>query len=123
MSLQNNFTVFIDKTQKERKDLLVQFMGISIFDKLYVKASGGISRCKSIVEKLKQTDYEIELNRIKDDYKIFNKTLKELKSEREELKVSKDKIDTKIKTLMKDIQKVDTNVDIDSLKEEKTEVG
>ena len=60
------------------------------------------------MKKLKQTDYEIELNRIKDDYKIFNKTLKELKSEREELKVSKDKIDTKIKTLMKDIQKVDT---------------
>ena len=120
MSLQNNFTVFIDKTQKERKDLLAQFMGISIFDKLYVKASEESQDVRVLLKNFKQTDYEIELNRIKDDYKIFNKTLKELKSEREELKVSKDKIDTKIKTLMKDIQKVDTNaVDIDSLKEEK----
>ena len=32
LSLQNNSTVFIDKTQKERKELLAQFMGIGIFD-------------------------------------------------------------------------------------------
>ena len=95
-------------------------MGISIFDKLYVKASEESQDVRVLLKNFKQTDYEIELNRIKYDYKIFNKTFKELKSEREELKVSKDKIDTKIKTLMKDIQKVDTNaVDIDSLKEEK----
>ena len=30
LSLQNNSTVFIDKTQKERKDLL-KFMGMGIF--------------------------------------------------------------------------------------------
>ena len=35
LSLQNNSTVFIDKTQKERKDLLAQFMGMGIFDLLY----------------------------------------------------------------------------------------
>ena len=36
LSLQNNSTVFIDKTQKERKDLF-QFMGMGIFDLLYTK--------------------------------------------------------------------------------------
>ena len=35
MSSQNNSTVFIDKTQKERKELLSQFMGLKIFDTLY----------------------------------------------------------------------------------------
>ena len=34
-SLQTNSTIFIDKTQKERKDLLAQFMGIGVFDQLY----------------------------------------------------------------------------------------
>ena len=33
MSSQNNSTVFSDKTQKERKELLAQFMGLKIFDR------------------------------------------------------------------------------------------
>ena len=39
MSLQNNNTVFIDKTQKERKELMAQFMGLGVFDELYVLAN------------------------------------------------------------------------------------
>ena len=35
LSTQNNFTMFIDKTQKERKELLSTFMGTDIFDSLY----------------------------------------------------------------------------------------
>ena len=38
MSSQNNSTVFIDKTQKERKELLSQFMGLTIFDRLYTQS-------------------------------------------------------------------------------------
>ena len=35
LSLQGNNALFIDKSQSERKDLLAQFMGLNIFDKLY----------------------------------------------------------------------------------------
>ena len=38
LSLQTNSTVFIDKTQKERKELLAQFMGIGVFDQLFTLA-------------------------------------------------------------------------------------
>ena len=34
--------VFINKTQKERKELLSQFMGLKIFDRLWVKKSEDI---------------------------------------------------------------------------------
>ena len=39
LSLQTNSTIFIDKTQKERKELLAQFMGIGVFDQLFTLAS------------------------------------------------------------------------------------
>ena len=35
LSLQNNNTGFIDKTQRERKDLLSQFLDIDIFEQQY----------------------------------------------------------------------------------------
>ena len=50
MSSQNNNTVFIDKTQKERKELLSQFMGLKIFDTLYQRASDEIKRSKYTFE-------------------------------------------------------------------------
>ena len=39
LSSQNNNSVFIEKTQKEKKMLLAQFMGLEVFDKLWQTAS------------------------------------------------------------------------------------
>ncbi len=47
LSTQNNFTVFIDKTQKERKELLTTFMGTDIFDYLYQSANDKISETQT----------------------------------------------------------------------------
>ena len=49
MSLQNNNTVFIDKTQKERKELMAQFMGLGVFDELYVLTGGGPGTSTSLI--------------------------------------------------------------------------
>ena len=62
LSLQNNSTVFIDKTQKERKELLAQFMGIGIFDKLYTMANQDISDISAILKDFKKTDYDRQLS-------------------------------------------------------------
>ena len=35
LSLQGNEKLFIDKSQSERKEILSQFIGVDIFDKLY----------------------------------------------------------------------------------------
>ena len=39
LSLQGNNALFIDKSQSERKEILSQFIGVDIFDKLYQKAA------------------------------------------------------------------------------------
>ena len=38
LSLQGNNALFIDKSQSERKEILSQFIGVDIFDKLYQKS-------------------------------------------------------------------------------------
>ena len=54
MSSQNNSTVFIDKTQKERKELLSQFMGLKIFDTLYQQASDEIKEVNTLLNDFKR---------------------------------------------------------------------
>ena len=64
LSLQNNSTVFIDKTQKERKDLLAQFMGMGIFDQLYTLAHEEISDISAILKDFRKTNYDVDLAEI-----------------------------------------------------------
>ena len=61
MSSQNNSTVFIDKTQKERKELLSQFMGLKIFDTLYQQSDEDIKEVNTLLNDFKKFDYDSEL--------------------------------------------------------------
>ena len=78
LSLQNNSTVFIDKTQKERKELLAQFMGIGIFDKLYTMANQDISDISAILKDFKKTDYDRQLSDTQKEMEQISKTYKSL---------------------------------------------
>ena len=49
LSLQNN-NRFIDKTQKERKELMAQFMGLGVFDELYVLANQNVNEINAILK-------------------------------------------------------------------------
>ena len=64
MSSQNDSTVFINKTQKERKELLSQFMGLKIFDRLWVQASEDIKDVNALLTDFKKADYDSELAQI-----------------------------------------------------------
>ena len=52
LSSQNNNSVFIDKTQKEKKTLLAQFMGFEIFDKLCGQQSDEIKDVSAVLKTL-----------------------------------------------------------------------
>ena len=56
LSLQNNGQNFIDKKQAERKQILSQFMGIDLFDKLYDIARRDVVDERAVYKKLKQND-------------------------------------------------------------------
>ena len=101
LSTQINNTVFIDKTQKERKELLAQFMGIGIFDKLYVLASEKIKEVNAVLRSFRATDYDIELLDIKNNKREVKDNLKKLEVELEDKVNSENELKNKILNLTK----------------------
>jgi DNA repair exonuclease SbcCD ATPase subunit/DNA repair exonuclease SbcCD nuclease subunit len=61
LSLQGNNALFIDKSQSERKDILAQFMGVDVFDKLYNIASEENRDNASLIKKFKSDDFTTKL--------------------------------------------------------------
>lgn len=56
LSSQNSNALFIDKSHSERKDLLIQFMGLNIFDKLYDAANDEAKEIVGILKRFKKSD-------------------------------------------------------------------
>lgn len=146
LSLQNNGSNFIDKGQSDRKDLLAQFMGINIFDKLYNQASEDTKEVTALLKnfnkddftkKLADTEQRIEIGQ--EDYNDSKDVYDGLLIEREKLNSSiieksseiiklnnvsddLDVMESKKKSLISNkdlkIKNLDTkNSDIDTLKE------
>ena len=56
LSSQNSNALFIDKSHSERKDLMIQFMGLNIFDKLYDAANDDAKEIVGILKRFKKSD-------------------------------------------------------------------
>ncbi len=119
LSLQTNSTVFIDKTQKERKDLLAQFMGIGVFDQLYTLASDEIHDVHALLKAFKNNNYDTELAEIKERLTDFRKESKDLTSSKKDMVINKKASDSDIISLTKKLKKVDNNIGSLSELEEK----
>tara|TARA_B110000858_G_scaffold192597_2_gene243591 strand:- start:733 stop:3132 length:2400 start_codon:yes stop_codon:yes gene_type:complete len=85
LSVQNNNTGFIDKTQTEKKDLLVQFLDITVFEELYQLANEEIKDVQVLLKDFKNTDFS---EKLLDE----NNTLAELTVEYDKLKAETLKI-------------------------------
>jgi len=115
LSLQGNNALFIDKPQSERKDLLVQFMVLDIFDKLYEAAAEDIKEVAVLIRNFKRTDFtselatkETEFNTKKSELNDLNKTLKDYTE-------SRDRIQNQISDLKESLIPTDSNLDINVL--------
>ena len=92
LSLQGNNALFIDKSQSERKEILSQFIGVNIFDKLYQKAADENRDNATLIRKFKSDDFttklaeiDIDLKSNKNEYKLYEMNQKALKDEEEVL--------------------------------------
>jgi len=120
MSSQNNSTVFIDKTQKERKELLSQFMGLTIFDRLYTQAAEDIKEVDTLLKNFKKADYDTELASITQDLSLLEDKHKQFKSDERKVKKEIREVLSKIKEQTVRLKPIDTNVrDMTLLTEEK----
>ena len=120
LSSQIKNSVFIEKTQKEKKTLLAQFMGLEVFDKLWTSASEEIKDVAAVLKNFKQNDWEKELSDIKENKVRFKKIHDDLISERNESQTKKHNIERNILGLTKKLKPTDKSVeDIDKLKTSK----
>jgi DNA repair exonuclease SbcCD ATPase subunit len=123
LSLQGNNSIFIDKSQSERKDLLAQFMGLNVFDKLYETATEDIKEVSVLIKNFKKTDFTTELA----EKGLEKQTKKsELRGKEKELEAkTNDVVDlsNRILGLTKELVLVDANLDLDKLEKKKNQIG
>jgi DNA repair exonuclease SbcCD ATPase subunit len=122
LSLQGNNSIFIDKSQSERKDLLAQFMGLNVFDKLYETATEDIKEVSVLIKNFKKTDFTSELADKAIELKDKKTELKELEKS---LKLKSDDVidlGERIVGLSAELVPMDGNLNIDELNQSKTKL-
>ena len=77
-SLQADNNNFIEKSQRERKDLLSQFLDTTVFEQLYHLASEEIKETSGKLKEYKKTDFGSIIidSKIVNEYPIYQRTLK-----------------------------------------------
>lgn len=96
LSVQNNNTGFIDKSQFEKKDLLSQFLDITVFEQLYQIANEEIRDVQALLKDFGSTDYSQQQIDAEEKLEKYNKRY----SEYQEQKIS---LEGKVKNIQKSI--------------------
>jgi DNA repair exonuclease SbcCD ATPase subunit len=115
LSLQSNNALFIDKSQSERKDLMAQFMGLDIFDKLYDTATNDIKDVNALIRNFRKTDFTSELAQKETDLNSKREEYDSLDAEKLELEKRKSELDEQIVTLSQQIIPIQVNLNIADL--------
>jgi len=105
ISLQGNNSTFIKKKQSQRKDLLSQFMGIGIYDRLNKLASTDTKERAAQVKLLKKVDHDEILTELDEELdgvqSEFDTTKVEVKAIEKDVIKLRDKISTKEASMVK----------------------
>ena len=116
LSLQNNNTGFIDKSQSERKDLLAQFLDIKVFDDLWRAANDEIKDVSALLKDFKKTDFTQQLADAETELEIKRERKQEVKKSSSSLAGKINTLDKRITALQSKIIELElVNDDIDSM--------
>jgi DNA repair exonuclease SbcCD ATPase subunit len=122
LSLQGNNALFIDKSQSERKDLLAQFMGLNVFDKLYETATEDIKEVAVLIKNFKKTDFTSELADKGLELRDKKSVLKNLQSDLDDKNNQKESLIKNILELNKQLTPIDKNLDLVSLEKKRLDI-
>jgi DNA repair exonuclease SbcCD ATPase subunit len=115
MSVQGNNANFIDKTQKDRKDLLAQFLDLNIFEELNALASDEIKGVQTLIKEFSKQDYSTKIADSNIKYKKYNMMLDEALDEKNKLQEEYDALNIEIVELNKGIINIDSNIELESI--------
>jgi len=118
MSNQSNSGGFIEKSQREKKELLAQFLDMNVFEELYQIANDEIRELSALLKDYKNQNFTDKLVEAKEDLQKNEKVLIKQKNELSKLKDTQSVLRERKDSLVSDLKTVDdTIIDIDSLKE------
>ena len=115
LSVQNNNTGFIDKSQTEKKDLLAQFIDITVFEELYHLANDEIRDVQALLRDFKKTDFETQLDEAKKSLESSTEDYENRSASRSELQKELKKINRGILNETKKLLVVRDISDIEDL--------
>jgi len=110
LSLQNNNTGFIDKSQRERKELLSQFLDIDIFEQQYQIGHDEIKDTAALIREYKRKDFSTDLASSKDTISRYTGSYEQMKVDRVEHEEMKTNLNDIIFTMTKELKKVDNTL-------------
>ena len=126
LSLQGNNTNFIDKAQRERKDLLAQFLDLNLFEELNGIASDEIKSVQTLIKEFSRQDYSTKITEANDEHKRLSLRLEELNEEKDLHQRRIDSYNEEIMTLTKALKPVDDGLmghNLEELIEKKAELA
>jgi DNA repair exonuclease SbcCD ATPase subunit len=123
-SFQNakNLTSFIDMGNSERKDLLVQFIGLNVFDRLHESAGERNKELVAILKTHRDKNYQLEIQQNEAALNHAESLFTIANTESESLKKQISKVNEQILTETQNLIKLDTSVptDLSSLETRKS---
>jgi len=124
LSLQNNNSNFVDKAQRERKDLLSQFLDLNVFEDLTQVATSEANQIKALIKEYTKQDLSSQIADSLENKKIFADQLKSLTKKKNTIIDNIEKIDSKLfdyATKLKSIDNSIIDLNIETLTSEETD--
>jgi DNA repair exonuclease SbcCD ATPase subunit len=113
LSLQGNNALFIDKSQSERKDILAQYIGVNVFDKLFDVISEDNKEAAILLKNFKKDDFSLRLAELDEIVKTNGKVFNELVEKKDEFEQDKTEVERKLSNLESQIQQTTLSIDLD----------
>ena len=111
LSLQNNNTGFIDKSQRERKELLSQFLDIDIFEQQYQIGHEDSKETAALIREYKRKDFSTDLANANDIITQYTGSYEQMKLDKVEHEEMKTNLNDIIFTMTKELKNVDDTLD------------
>jgi len=123
LSMQNNNTGFIDMNQKDRKDLLSQFLDINVFEDLYNLANNEMKEVSVLLKEYQKEDYYQLLKKAEFDVDTFEIALEEAKKEKLAIEAKRTSTNRLILNRTTELIPIDNDiVDIEELEGQKSTI-
>ena len=113
LSLQGNNALFIDKSQSERKDILAQYIGVNVFDKLFDVISEDNKEAAILLKNFKKDDFSLRLAELDEIVKTNGGVFNKLVEKKDEFEQEKTEVERKLSKLESQIQQTTLSIDLD----------